>query len=196
MHADEIGAILKAAAVDLDDTQLMAAIAGGDRGAFEVLYERHSRALLLFLSRTLDDEGLAEEIVQDTFVAIWKKPTFNAQSSARTWIFAIANRRYRDGSRRPRLKIVAESLDRASFDNEPEARAIASAAATELAREISYLSRVHKEVLYLAFIEQLSHSEIGHALGIPFGTVKSRLVSAIPSVSTLSESVCPDKSLS
>ena len=161
--------------LDTDDRQLVAAISIGDRVAFEMLNQLHGRSLLRFLSRVLDDAELAEEIVQDTFLGIWRKPRFDGRSSVRTWIFAIATRKVRDRSRRARISVVREFPELPSADRGPEAIAIATASVRDLTIEIARLPRAQKEVLYLAFVEELSHSEVAKVLDIPLGTVKSRL---------------------
>lgn len=161
-----------------DDEAVIADIARGDQRALEELYRRHGTALLAFLSRTLDDRSLAEEIVQDTFLAVWRDPRYGGHASVRTWLFAIAIRQHHNRLRRQRPPVVDAEVDLPVDQGNPEAQAVTQALAAQLARVIAELSRPQREVLYLVMIEQLSHAEIAGVLGIPIGTVKSRLDSA------------------
>jgi RNA polymerase sigma-70 factor (ECF subfamily) len=165
-------------APEADDEVVLGDIASGHQRALEELYRRHGPALLAFLSRTLDDRSLAEEIVQDTFLAVWRDPRYGGHSSIRTWLFGIAIRQRHNRLRQRRPLVVDAEVDLPMDQESPEAQAVSRALAAQLARVIAELSRPHKEVLYLVLIEQLSHAEVAEVLGIPIGTVKSRLDAA------------------
>ena len=77
-----------------DDRALLGAVARGDRGALRVLYGRHAPWLLIRLSRRCADRGLAEDVIQETFVAIWRKPqSYRGTGEVAAWIWGIAIRR-------------------------------------------------------------------------------------------------------
>jgi hypothetical protein len=87
---------------EMGDAALLAAVAEGDRGALRSLYERHAPWLALRLARRCADPGLVEEIVQDTFVAVWKSAKrYRGQGEVAAWIWGIGIRRLIDRLRRP-----------------------------------------------------------------------------------------------
>src|ERR1700734_1756714 len=77
-----------------DETHLMSLVARGDRHAFESLYRLYHRRLARFLSNLLRKSELVEEVVNDTLLAVWRRPdSFSGKSKLSTWIFAIAYRK-------------------------------------------------------------------------------------------------------
>lgn len=163
------------------DVELVTLIAGGDRKALADLYARHQRPLFRYLCQLTPDQGLAEEILQDSIVAVWQGAGgFEGRSSVRTWLFGIARRQAHNVLRRRGLPLAdAEALD-VLEDPEPgpEARAISLGDAEELARRLALLPLIHREVLVLNFVHGLSYEEIAAVVGVPTGTVKSRLSNA------------------
>jgi RNA polymerase sigma-70 factor (ECF subfamily) len=151
-----------------------------ERTALAKLYEREAPALLSYLRLFTADRGLAEEILRDTFLAAWRgAPEFAGRASARSWLFAIARRQAADALRRPRLRAIPEDSaglsELPSDEPGPEDLALAAATRQELAVALAHLSPVHREALELTFRHGLSYSELSEVLGIPLGTVKSRL---------------------
>jgi RNA polymerase sigma factor (sigma-70 family) len=164
-----------------DDSALLARLAAGEREAIDRLYGRYGRPLYAFVCDVVGDPGLAEEIVQDTFVAAWRGARgFEGRSSVSSWLFAIARRQARDRQRRtgPELAPVEDLAVVPASDPEPEAAAVASATRAELAGALASLPGHHREVLILAFVAELGGSDIASVLGIPEGTVKSRMHAA------------------
>ncbi len=144
-------------------------------------YRLHSRAVLTHISLVVGDSALAEEIFQDTMLAIWRSAaSFRGESRVRTWVIAIARRQARDRLRRRQLRLVsdAELADRPSPAPGPEAVALARAAVSDVAGAIAGLGRSHREVLGLAFGAGLSLAEVAEVLQVPVGTVKSRMAAA------------------
>src|SRR2546425_12219956 len=83
------------------DGALIEAVAGGDRAALRTLYERHAPWLVLRLSRRCADPGLVEEVIQDTFVGVWKgAKRYRGQGEGAAWIWGIGIRRLIDRLRR------------------------------------------------------------------------------------------------
>jgi RNA polymerase sigma-70 factor (ECF subfamily) len=159
---------------------LVERMAAGDRAALEELYTRESAALFAYVRLFTAERELAEEIVQDTFVAVWRGASgFAGRASVRSWLFAIARRRAADALRRPRLRVVPE--DAAAFAElpssapSPEDLAIAAATRQELKDALGRMNPIHREALELTFAYGLSYQELAEVLGIPLGTVKSRL---------------------
>lgn len=158
--------------------ELIARIASGDREALTALYHRERQPLFAYLLHRIGDVGIAEEVLQDTFVAVWKSAgSFAGRSNARTWLIGIARRQAHNALRRralPRANIAAAEHLPGTL-SEPEERAIATAMRAEVVAAMTHLSPDHREALVLAFAHDLSYQEMANVLGIPVGTVKSRL---------------------
>jgi RNA polymerase sigma factor (sigma-70 family) len=164
-----------------DDAQLIGRIARGDRQALSELYERYQRSLFSYLLQLTPDYGLAEELLQDTLVAVWKSArSFEGRSSVLTWLVGIARRQAHNTLRQRRLPLadLAELECVPAPDLEPEEFALASVARGELAQAFRQLAPVHREVLLLTFVQELSYQETATILEVPVGTVKSRLSNA------------------
>lgn len=168
----------------MDDTDrpLLARIAARDQRALEELYARHGHALLAYAEGLLADRCRAEEALQDTLLAVWRQAaTFEGRSTVRTWLFGICRRqalarlRGRQAAHVP-VEEVGGDLPEAAPG--PEAVALARADVRAVAAAVAALSPTHREVLDLAFGAGLAHREIAEVLGVPVGTVKSRLFAA------------------
>lgn len=161
-----------------DDRQVLQRIAAGDRQALAELYARYRQPLFGYLAQLTPDRGLAEELLQDTLVAVWKSADrYEGRSSVTTWLFGVARRQAHNTLRQKGLPLAdAAALETLpARDPEPESAALAGAAREELAAAFGRLAPVHREVLTLAFLHELAYAEIAHVLGVPLGTVKSRL---------------------
>jgi len=172
------------------DRQLLDRIARGDRTALAELYTRYQAPLFRYLVQLIGDHGLAEEVLQDTLVAVWRSAAgFEGRSTVQTWLIGIARRQAHNTLRRRSLPLADESeLDVVSASEpEPESAALASAEREELAAAIRCLAPVHREVLVLAFVNGLSYREMATTLGVPEGTIKSRLNNAKRALRTLLE---------
>ena len=155
-------------------------MAAGDRAALAELYGGEAPALFAYLRLFTSDRELAEEIVQDTFLAAWRGAAgFGGRASVRSWLFAIARRRATDALRRPRLQMAPE--DAVGLAEVPRDEP----GPEDLAIAVNRLVPVHREVLVLAFAYDLSYAELAQVLGIPLGTVKSRLNAAKRALRTI-----------
>lgn len=167
----------------MDDTDrpLLARVAAGDQRALEELYARHGQALLAYAEGLLADRGRAEEALQDTFLAAWRHAaTFEGRSAVRTWLFGICRRQAlaRLRGRAPARAVAEVGGDLAAPEPGPETVALARADVRAVAAALPTLSPALREVLDLAFGAGLAHREIAAVLGVPVGTVKSRLFQA------------------
>lgn len=171
-----------------DDLHMLKRIAAGDRQALSDLYIRYQRPLFSYLLQLTPDYGLAEELLQDTLVAVWKSAwSFEGRSTVLTWLIGIARRQAHNTLRQRKLPFVDEvELEGASV-TEPEAEdfTLASVARAELVEAFKQLPPVHREVLVLVLVQELSYEEAARALSIPLGTVKSRLCNAKRMLRTL-----------
>lgn len=163
------------------DEELVAGIAAGDRRDLADLYERHRGPLSAFLRLYTTDAGLIEELVQDTMLAAWKgADRFAGRSSVRSWLFAIARRRAADVLRRKSLPVDSDEM--LSWmpgpDPGPEQQVLSGLGQDDLLDAILSLPEIQREVLMLNFVQELSYKEAAEVLGVPVGTIKSRLNSA------------------
>lgn len=163
------------------DVGLLSRIAGGDRDAMASFYREHSRVVLGQVLLVVGERVLAEEIVQDAMLAVWRGAgSFRGESSVRSWVIAIARRQSRDRLRGRRLQVVddASLADQPGAGPGPEVMALDRAELAEVQGAIRGLAPAHREVLGLAFGCGLSLPEVAGVLEIPVGTVKSRLAAA------------------
>jgi len=174
---DDRSATRSEAARDPDE-DLLIEIGQGDRRALEQLYRRQGPTLLALLTRILNEHQMAEEVVQDTFLAVWNGARFDGKSQVRTWLVGIAIRQAGSRRRRKRFLVGNQTSELVSDEPSPEDAAIASLEVDRLVNDVAQLTRVQREVLLLAFAEQLTHPEMAEVLGVRLGTVKSRMHSA------------------
>jgi RNA polymerase sigma-70 factor (ECF subfamily) len=166
--------------VTVDHATLIVACGRGDRAALHVLFQTESAAMVGVATRIVKRRELAEEVVQESFVAVWRNaarfdPTIG---SGRAWLFQIVRNRalnmLRDSSRE--LPTEEKDLNAAvdagvDADNAFERLANNSA----LKRCLEELDPRRRQGLLLAFVEGLSHGEVAAKLKVPLGTTKSWL---------------------
>ena len=160
----------------------------GDRAAFAALYERTSGHLFAVVLRIQRDRGVAEDLLQEVYVSVWKAAaSFDAaRSQPLTWLTHIARNRAIDSLRRAQSQPRFESTTRDDDDERPDAlEAIASAGpgpmellgrasdARELSTCLERLTPPQRQSVALAFFDGLSHAEVAEHLKEPLGTVKS-----------------------
>jgi len=176
---------------DCGDAGLLRRMSQGDEDAMAMFYGEHGRVVLAHVLLMVGERVLAEEILQDTMLAVWRGAgSFRGESSARSWVIAIARRQTRDRLRGRRLRMVDDAFlaDQPSAGPGPEVMALDRAELAEVMGAIRELAPPHREVLGLVFGSGLSLPEVGGVLEIPLGTVKSRLTAARTALSrTLSE---------
>jgi RNA polymerase sigma-70 factor, ECF subfamily len=163
----------------IEDDGLVARVADGDTDALRQLYERHGGIVFGLAYRLVGDRQGAEECTQDVFVALWRGAASYdpARSRVSTWLYAITRNRSLDLIRRRAVRPVELMDSPPSRDQSPDASEIAAASerAERVSAALAELPEPQLEVLKLAYFEGLSHSEIAERLGIPVGTVKSRV---------------------
>jgi RNA polymerase sigma factor (sigma-70 family) len=160
------------------DDALLVRVADGDAAALAALYRRHGGRLFAFLQRYAGDRMVAEEILQDTLLAVWRSaPRYEGRSGVRTWLFGIARRQAHNRLRvrEPRTLPLDGLAGWADPAPGPAEWAVANAQGAAIAAAFDALAPRHREVLALAFAARVPHAEIAEVLGVPVGTVKSRL---------------------
>jgi RNA polymerase sigma-70 factor (ECF subfamily) len=160
------------------DGQLLQAIADGDRTAFDELYARHFAWLHLRLSRRCGDASLVEEAVQDTFVTIWKKPgSYRGQGEVGAWVWGIGIRQLLNRMRRrktPAWHLMVQSDQLVSAED----TALLAIEHGDLAGAIDTLSPELRAVVQATVVDGLTTREASRVLGVPRGTVKTRMMRA------------------
>jgi RNA polymerase sigma factor (sigma-70 family) len=160
------------------DEALLRSIAAGDAAALSRLYERHAAALFGYLHRLAGDRMTAEEILQDTMLAVWRSAgAFEGRAKVTTWLFGVARRQAHNRLRGRAAPEPAppDLSDRPDHGPGPEELAIAAAGGTPVAAAIDLLPGHHRDVIALVFVAGLPLADVAEVLAVPVGTVKSRL---------------------
>lgn len=165
------------------DRGLLNAVAAGDESALRLLYDRHSPVMLRLLRRLTSDTGVAEELLQESWLAIWRSAaTFRGDSSVRGWLLGVVRRQAHNRLRRVEPVRIALDAEEVAEPTDPgadvEGDVLAHAGHRQILAAIRALPRRHREVAVLALVEELPYTDIAEALGIPVGTVKSRMAKA------------------
>ena len=161
---------------DGDDT-LLAAVATGDREALAELYARHAPWLMLRLNRRCADPGLVEEVVQDTFLAVWRGAArYRATGEVPAWIWGIGIRRLISRLRKRPVAILRSQADDTMVSAEDEV--LIAVEHGDLGAALARLSPELRSVVQATVLDGLSTKEAATLLGIPQGTVKTRAARA------------------
>jgi RNA polymerase sigma-70 factor (ECF subfamily) len=168
---------LGAAAVAADD-DLVRAVAGGDRRALELLYRRHAAWLAGRLAARTSSRDLAEEALQDTFVAAWRGAgAYHGTGEVPAWLWGIARRRLASLARRRGhgglpLAAAAATADPAAT---PEQAALGQDTSARVRAAVAGLPAEQRAAITAVVYQGQSIQEAARAAGVPEGTVKSRL---------------------
>lgn len=163
------------------DLELIAAINGGDVGAFEVLYLRYRDWVTGLACRFTEDNDLALDVLQETFLYFLKKfPGFVLTAQLKTFLYPVV-KNLSIAARRKVQRHQSTESELAALEDTPSAEAPRSSSG-ELAIVLGILPPEQREVLLLRFVDGLSLNEIADAMEIPLGTVKSRLHNALTSL--------------
>ena len=159
------------------DDALLRAVAQGDRQALEALYRRHAPWLVLRLSRRCADPGLVEEVVQDTFVAVWRGAGhYRGTGEVPAWIWGIGIRRLIDRLRRKPAAVVRSIDEQAVVSAEDQV--LLGVEHGDLGAALGGLSPELRAVVQATVLDGLTTKEAATLLGIPQGTVKTRAARA------------------
>ena len=158
------------------DSSLVDALVEGDRQALAELYERHAPWLLLRLTRRCADAGIVDEVVQDTFVAVWRSAKkYNGQGEVAAWIWGIGIRRMVDALRRRPKEYISTTVERTDVELSAEEQVLLGVEYGDLAGALDRLSPELRAVVQATVLDGLTTGEAAKLLGIPQGTVKSRM---------------------
>lgn len=159
------------------DDVLLARIARGDEDAFGALYDRFSAAVYSLAVRMLGDRAAAEETTQEVFLGIWRGAgAFDAgKGSVRSWLLAQAHHKTVDAVRRARLRGTDPLPPDLPAGPEIETEALRGVASGRVRNALADLSVEQREAIVLAYYGGYTQQEIARRLGVPLGTVKTRM---------------------
>ena len=168
----------------LSDEALVALVARGDEDALAELYDRVGRVAFGLAFRVLRDERYAEDAVQEAFLAVWRTAaSYRAErAKASTWILTLVHRRAVDLVRREERRRAEPLSDEPTFGGEAEATEEAAWLRFERERVQSALKQLpdaQREAIELAYYGGFSQSELAEKLGVPLGTIKSRMFAGL-----------------
>lgn len=164
-----------------DDDLLMSQVKGGSVDAFEELYDRYSARAYRVARSICQDQGRAEDAVQEAFLSIWKsRMAFRPQrGTLAAWLLTTVRYRAIDGARRDH-RHAGRRADEHTLAAYPAPGALVDQVASRdeadrLRMLLNILPETQREVITLAFYGELTHTEIATALRLPTGTVKGRM---------------------
>jgi len=169
---------------ELSDEALLKEIAGGAVWAMDSLYERYSRMLYSVAYRMVADHQIAEDLLQDAFLAVWRRSTsYSPQTgAARSWLISILHHRTIDHLRRMRRRsgIVEAPLEELELDETtafPDVwdEAWRSIKSSQVRAALMKIPTEQRLVIELAYFQGWTHAEIAEGTEIPLGTVKARM---------------------
>jgi RNA polymerase sigma-70 factor (ECF subfamily) len=160
------------------DAELLSATGEGDRTALEALYVRHAPWLLVRLSRRCADRSLVDEVVQDTFVGVWRGARrWSGRGEVGAWIWGIGVHQLLDRlRRRPPVLFALGSHDDVAISAEEQV--LLGVEFGDLGGALDRLSPELRAVVQATVLDGLTTREAGRLLGIPTGTVKTRMMRA------------------
>jgi RNA polymerase sigma-70 factor (ECF subfamily) len=177
-----------------DDAALVEAVARGEARALEIVYERHSRGVYSMAVRLLSDGSAAEEVVQETFLKLWRQPGAYQPNRGRllAWLLGVAHHHAVDLLRRRQLEQrhrieslpslngdgLIDLLDNSgvsSGEGDPQMRAGTSEDRVAVGRALASLPPEQRVPLELAYYKGMTQLQIARSLGLPLGTIKTRM---------------------
>ena len=190
------------------DEQLIDRYRAGETQAFDTLVRRYRNELFHFLIRFMGKRAAAEDVFQNTFLQVHQSlDTFDTERRFKPWLFTIAANKGRDylrrQKRRPTVPLTApvsgpggegqDFVDLMQADLPmPDERMAAGEIQEKVRRAVAELPDHLREILLLAYFQKLPYAEIADVLGIPLGTVKSRLHTAVGAFAEKWKSLNPD----
>jgi RNA polymerase sigma-70 factor, ECF subfamily len=170
------------------DAELLRRVASGDRGAIDDLYERFRRPAFALARRVLGDDALAEDVLQDVFLTVWRNPAGfdGARGSVSTWLLTLVHHKAVDAVRREeshrRRQVRAEddlALSVPIQGDDVEEQAWAGIVADRVRVALGALPDAQREALTLAYYGGYTQREVAALTGTPLGTVKTRMLAGM-----------------
>ncbi|MFO7602840.1 MAG: sigma-70 family RNA polymerase sigma factor [Gammaproteobacteria bacterium] len=164
-----------------DDATLLAQIAAGSEAAMQRFFQRHQASVYAFALRRLDNTADAADVLNDAMLQVWRgADRYAGNAKVRTWLLGIVNHKILDIYRR-RQRTTHDALDENLEDEQAahvDADIVLAQDAAMLKHCMAKLSDSHRQVVHLAFYEDMAYPAIAETLGCPAGTVKTRMLHA------------------
>jgi RNA polymerase sigma-70 factor, ECF subfamily len=176
------------ASTSLSDETLIQRIAGGDQLAMRTLFVRHQIRLLRFLVRIVRDQTMAEDLLSDVFLDVWRTAEqFEGRSSVSTWLLAIGRLKALSKLRRRTNVVLNDEMVSTIVDpaDNPEILLEKKNSSEVLRKCVIALSPAHGQIIDLVYYDEKSVGEVAEIVGIPEATVKTRMFYARKQLATL-----------
>jgi RNA polymerase sigma-70 factor (ECF subfamily) len=186
---------MRAIFTKMNDAELLSLYAEGDEGAFREVVNRYKNSLYAFLKQFLNQQDLVEDVFQETFLQLFtSRESFDTSRPLRPWLFTIAANKAKDALRKSQrasavpIGTISESEEMSFNDmlnaltsdsTMPYEELERNETAALVSRIISDMPENLREILILAYFNKFSYKQMAKILGIPIGTVKSRLHTAV-----------------
>jgi RNA polymerase sigma-70 factor (ECF subfamily) len=159
------------------DAELLTAVADGDSAALRVLYDRHAAWMSVRLTRRCNDPGVVAEVLQDTFVGVWRGAGgYRGEGEVAGWLWGVAIRRLVSRLRTRRdVEVLVAEVTTAGAEASVEERVLSSVEYGDLGAALARLSPEMRAVVQATVLDGLTTREAAQLLGVPRGTVKTRL---------------------
>ena len=170
------------------DADIMRRIRAGDRAAVDALYDRFRRPAFALARRILADDNLAEDVLQEVFLGVWRDPSAydGARGSFSSWLLAVVHHKAvdavrREESQRRRQTLAQEdlALDEPMAARDVEEEAWTRVVAAQVRSALGALSGPQREALTLAYYGGYTQREVAALTGTPLGTVKTRMLAGM-----------------
>jgi RNA polymerase sigma factor (sigma-70 family) len=173
--------LLVTSKVKYSEDELVSALKRNERTAFDFLYDHYSGALFNIITKTLRDEERAADVLQESFLKIWKNiGSYNPEKGRLfTWILNIARNGAIDAVRMEGRKPVMSDIDDRAALNQPDSVQNSNYTSSEMMAIVNMLRPERKILIDMAYFQGYTHEEISTELSIPLGTVKSRIRTAL-----------------
>ena len=170
----------------LEDPALCALVVDGDGSALEALYDRHGRAAYALARRVLNDDQLAQDVVQEVFLAVWRdaRRYDPSRGTFPTWLLTMTHHRAVDSVRREenlrKRRAPADALDlTAATEPGTDEAAWETVRRDHVRAALADLPESQREALGLAYYGGYTQREIAMLTGSPLGTVKTRMLTGM-----------------
>jgi RNA polymerase sigma-70 factor (ECF subfamily) len=162
------------------DQELISGIRSGDEGSMAQLYDRYSGIVYSVALRVLNDTGVAEDVLQEVFLQLWRSPSVfdSSRGSLGAWLAVIARHRAIDflRKRKPDTDIADVVI---SVDCDLESEAGRKSSVAKIRGVMASMPAQQRTALEMAFFQEMSHAEIAAKTGEPLGTIKTRIRTAL-----------------
>ena len=160
------------------ETLLMLRAREGDRAAFEELFRLYERPILNYVYRLSKNRALSEDLLQEAFLRLWRAlPGYRPTAKVSTYVFRIAHNLYLNEAARRREKPIEDADSESRLD--PGADMARRELQAAVRSAVEALPEGERECLILSEFQGFKYADIAEVLGIPVGTVKSRMFSAV-----------------